>query len=1049
VKGFTFSIVFFLLLFGISNASAFTSGCEDDPIVAVNGSVIDLYNKNLQFVKSFSPGYQPLFAVFNQDKNLIYSSDPAGKNLNIHDISSGIMTGQLPVQGKILAAAYDSARRQLLLLNEERKSIQIYDTSNSAFAQEIFLGKTPVDFRFSSQKDALIVSFTDSSLAVYSAKDGHLTGELTDLDAVARKIFLDESRDLLILQHEKFISVYQFSTLRFVDYIPLEAHPLLVQVCGSAGKLAVQVEDDPETLAVFDLKTLHADRWYHAKNKTFQGRKIDASNFVIDQLSGEVRFLDTASRQFFTRDQTMFGGPVLASSPPPNVTPSPDIHVNENIDNGPQVLPNAEFDGAGNFVIDWTDDNGNDGDGEGVYVREYNFDLTPVANEYRANDKTHDDQGTTGAAVASNGDFTLIWRDTKDPGDDFGAYLRLFNKGGTPKGPSFLAAQTTTGRQMAPSIAGTPDGKFIAAWSGPGDGNGRGTFTRRFDNQGNPLENETLANTSTNGNTWAVDVTANNSGDYVVVWRDDSNDRIRGRAFHADGTPVGGSDFQAGPLAGTAKNFEPSVAVEEDRSFIVVWRESSSGGIVGQKFDSNENPIGTPFVVTSQATGQQYAPAIAMAPDGRYVVVWRDGGYATDDIVARMFDANGTALGPDFVVPADPSGDEFECFVAMDDAANFIVVYKDRDGQTSIAARYFSVGPPPVPMTVSSASPTSANRTDILTVTINGTNFTSDAAASFNDTGVQVTSTSFINATTVNANITILPTAFLGLHDITVTTGSGNATGQDLFAVKVNGTYPAPTVATPSPISGDQSQTLNVDITGADFANDPALLSFFGTGITVNSTTFINGNLVRANITISPSATPGPRDVSVVNPGGATGTCTGCFTVIFNPTLYSDSFDDADASDWTPTKGTWTAASNALVGNSASKATNVSPFTGCSLCTFEADIKRGTNAFSTISFIGWYVDKKNLVELILNKDKGKWILKQRFNGATVAKTNASAVLQPNVVYHVKITFDGTNFLVFVDGAQVITLAAGGTPNGTVAVRVKGTFGTFDNIKVTP
>jgi hypothetical protein len=282
-----------------------------------------------------------------------------------------------------------------------------------------------------------------------------------------------------------------------------------------------------------------------------------------------------------------------------------------------------------------------------------------------------------------------------------------------------------------------------------------------------------------------------------------------------------------------------------------------------------------------------------------------------------------------------------------------------------------------------------------------------------------------------------------------VNAGTGTATGQDLFSVKVGGSYPAPTVALTNPLTGDQSQTLNVDITGVNFANDAGLSSDFGSGITVNSTTFLNGTTIRANISISSGATPGTRNVAVTNPGGGIGTCNNCFTVLFNPTIYSDDFGDGSATDWIPSKGTWSATTNALVGQSSSKATNVSPFVGCSMCTIEADIKRGPNAFSTISFIGWYIDKKTLVELIMNKDKGKWILKQRSNGVTVAKGSVSSPIDVSTVYHVQLKYDGTNFLVSVDGVQILSLPAGAVPNGTIAVRVKGTIGTFDNIEVTP
>lgn len=932
--------------------------------------------------------------------------------------------------------------RYVKTLPAERKATQQFD--------QVSFRQAPTAFAANDRQHQMYIAFNDLTLAAFSTTNWNQIGRTEKLDARAEQILHDPVNDLLFVRHQKHVSIYRASDLRFKDYLPLEAHPSRIQLAQGNSKLVVQMSDEPESVAVYNVNPLYLDRWVNVRNRSFNGQKIDVSSAIMGDATGEVHFFDAASKRFITKADTHFSGTSSEStSIPPGVTPSPDIHVNDTIDSGPQILPTAEFDGSGNFIITWTDDDGNDGNGEGVFAREYNANLTPANTEYQANDITADDQGTTAPAVGANGDFTLIWRDSTDPNGDFGVYARQFTKGGTSKGASFIVPNTIAGRQMAPSIAGLPDGTFIGAWSGPDDGDGRGTWTRRYSNLGAPLESEFLANTSTNGNTWAIDVTANNNGQYVVVWRDDSNDRIRGRAFHANGTPVASSDFQAGPLSQTAKNFEPSVGVKDDGTFIVVWRESSAGGIVAQKFNSDQTPNGVPFVITTKSSGVQYAPSIAMAPDGRYVAVWRDSGYGNDEIAARLFDAAGLPLGNDFIVPENPAGDEFECSSAMDDAGNFLVVYKDRDGQTSIAARYFSVAPPPVPITVTGVNPQAANRNTTLTVTINGSQFTAGATANFNDPGIIVNNTSFIDSSTLSANITIGATAFLGLHDISVNAGTGSATGQDLIAVKVAGAYPAPTVVITNPISGDQSQTLNVDITGVNFANDAGLASAFGVGITVNSTTFINGATVRANISISSAATPGVRNVAVTNPGGATGTCTACFTVIFNPTLYSEDFSDGNSSDWIPDKGTWSAATTALVGQGSGKATNVSPFAGCSVCSFEADIKRGPNQSATISFIGWYVDKKTLVELIMNKDKGKWILKYKAGGDIVAKGSAPGSIVTGQFYHVKITYDGTNFLVSIDGTQILSIPAGGVPNGTAAVRIKGAIGTFDNIEVLP
>ena len=1020
-----------------------------------NGFLVSSGNQILRFsadkhqIGKLSPGFTAQQTAVDEEADLLFA---AGSGvLQSYRLSDGSLIKQKQISG-IVALAHDSARNLLYALNQEKHSIQLIDGKDLEVRSQIRLPNKPLDLAFNSQSDSLLVALDDQTIRELSASSKQENGRITDLDAPARKILISQALDLLLVQHEKWVSVYTLSTLTFRDYLPLEGHPARILVDEQQGQILVQLSDEPDSFAVFSTSLKLVD-WISTAKRFFQGSKVDASTMMLDSATGKPAFYDAKSQTVFTREETLHFAPEsVPSDPPLGVVPGPDIQVNPNLDKGAQVVPNVEFDGSGNFVITWTDDNGYDKSGEGVFAREFNFDSTPVNNEFQINKVTKGDQGTSTVHVNSDGDFTIMWRDANGTdGDQFGSYMRMFAKGGTAKTDDILVPQTTAGRQMVPSVTGDPGGRIVAAWSGPGDGSGRGTWIRLFDATGAPLTNEILANTSVAGNTWAVDVNSNNTGAFVVVWRDDTNDRIRGRKFNSDGTPVAGSDFQAGPLgSGSPKNFEPSVGVFEDGSFIVAWRESSAGGICAQRFDTNQIPVGAPFVVTSKKTAQQYSTSVAVAPDNTFVVVWRDSGYKSDDVVARMFDAAGNPLGLDFTVPENSANDEFECNVGMDNAGNFVAVWKDRNGPTSIAARYFMVAAPPIPMTVDSAAPPSADRGATLTVNVVGTQFPNDAAADFNDAGIIVNSTTFIDAQHLDVNITITAAAFLGLHDITVSASTGNATGQDLFAVKVGGGYPAPDIVALVPPSGDQGKTLNIDINGTDFANDVGLSANFGPDITVNSLQFISGIQIRANITIASAAAVGLRDVTVTNPGGASDTCTQCFDVIFNPTLFSDDFDDGDASDWIVDKGSWAVASQALTNSTGSgKPRIISPFPGCGVCSFEVDEKRGTSQGATVSVYGWWVDSKNYVELIMNKDKGKWILKHKINGNVVNKSNVKGTINTGQYYHVKLAYDGTNFTATIDGGLTITIPATGTPFGTIALKVKGTIGTFDNVVVLP
>lgn len=168
--------------------------------------------------------------------------------------------------------------------------------------------------------------------------------------------------------------------------------------------------------------------------------------------------------------------------------------------------------------------------------------------------------------------------------------------------------------------------------------------------------------------------------------------------------------------------------------------------------------------------------------------------------------------------------------------------------------------------------------------------------------------------------------------------------------------------------------------------------------------------------------------------------------------LFCDDFEDAILSaQWTYQNGTWSEAAGALTGNHNKKANAIaSPvFSGCALCSVATTVSTTGGTGSKVYMLGWYVDKKNAVELIMNEERDKWILKQRVGGSVVAKTKVMQTIDPNVSYDVQVVFDGTQFQLFLSGNLIFTMpkAAGTNPAGTVGFRIKRTTADFERIFV--
>ncbi|MGB5479178.1 MAG: hypothetical protein WBO53_19415, partial [Thermoanaerobaculia bacterium] len=124
-----------------------------------------------------------------------------------------------------------------------------------------------------------------------------------------------------------------------------------------------------------------------------------------------------------------------------------------------------------------------------------------------------------------------------------------------------------------------------------------------------------------------------------------------------------GEEFQVNSYT-TSWQVYPAVAVEPQGDFVVVWMSDGSYGtdtsgysIQAQRYGANGAPVGGEFQVNAYTTNFQGTPAVAVEPQGDFVVVWEsDGSYGTDtsssSIQGQLYGANGAPVGGEFQVNA-------------------------------------------------------------------------------------------------------------------------------------------------------------------------------------------------------------------------------------------------------------------------------------------------------------------------------------------------------------------------------------------------------------
>jgi hypothetical protein len=103
--------------------------------------------------------------------------------------------------------------------------------------------------------------------------------------------------------------------------------------------------------------------------------------------------------------------------------------------------------------------------------------------------------------------------------------------------------------------------------------------------------------------------------------------------------------------------------------------------IYARRVDPQGNVVGDPFRVNTDESSDMVPGGIAMAPDGRYVIVWYGAGPGHDgtDIYARRYNADDTpADAVEFRVNQFTSGLQWYPTVSMDSDGNFAVAFTDQ-----------------------------------------------------------------------------------------------------------------------------------------------------------------------------------------------------------------------------------------------------------------------------------------------------------------------------------------------------------------------------------
>lgn len=245
-------------------------------------------------------------------------------------------------------------------------------------------------------------------------------------------------------------------------------------------------------------------------------------------------------------------------------------------------------------------------------------------------------------AVDATGRAVVAWDEDVDEDDVQEVMIRFFSASGAPQGPG-----VSLGDGGEPAVARAPSGGVVVAWA-----SGDGVVARRLDASGNFSGAPIWVDTSpTAGPTGGVDVAMDAAGGFVVVWTGSAD--IAARRFDPAGQPLGPAFVvheQHFPV-----QRRPRVAVRDDGSFLVVWEDErkpdlSPPQVHARLFGADGAAIGAERPVSADGEAGQYGPDAAAFPDGSFLVVWQGVGGLEEGIGGRRLAADGSPVGDDLIV---------------------------------------------------------------------------------------------------------------------------------------------------------------------------------------------------------------------------------------------------------------------------------------------------------------------------------------------------------------------------------------------------------------
>lgn len=325
-----------------------------------------------------------------------------------------------------------------------------------------------------------------------------------------------------------------------------------------------------------------------------------------------------------------------------------------------------------------------------------NAQVTASGGETAINVTTAESQRVPAISMNSAEQYVITWQSWAQDGDGWGVYASTFDLGaGTnPVSETIINNGQTVGSQLNPDAAMASDGDFVVVYQDEvADTDGWGIYFSMLTINGTRNISDLILNQTTAGNQRHPAVAVTNSDSYVVVW--ESEGQIYGRLINSTGALVG-NEFQISANDVGVSHLYPDVATKADGSFIVAWQAINTSGqsfIVAREMTSAGVAVADAFGVSSDSTLSKANPAIATSSADEFVITWSQYISETNitDVFATKYDNSGSVALSEFRVNAARANAQNQVDVGMTDAGAMVFSYTDFDKDGDKAGVFLNV----------------------------------------------------------------------------------------------------------------------------------------------------------------------------------------------------------------------------------------------------------------------------------------------------------------------------------------------------------------------